>query len=154
MAAIPKLISAMRRVASAAVEGDGRRAEVGMAMNEDGVVLVVDDDASWREVVVQLLALEGVTAATASNGLEALRALRRGRTRPDAIVLDLSMPLLSGWQFRDEQLRDPSLRDIPVVVVSGDELGRTRADRYLRKPCSPDELLGALRSLAPLRCAA
>ena len=125
-----------------------------MAMNEGGGVLVVDDDASWREVVVALLALEGIAAVTASNGLEALRTLRRRRIRPDAIVLDLSMPLLSGWQFRDEQLRDPSLRDIPVVVVSGDDLGRTHADRYLRKPCSPDDLLDAVRSLAPLRCAA
>lgn len=122
--------------------------------DNQGLVLVVDDDASWREVVVQLLALEGVPAVTASNGLEALHMLRRRHIRPDAIVLDLSMPLLSGWQFRDEQLRDPSLRDIPVVVVSGDDLGRTRADRYLRKPCSPDDLVGALRSLAPQRCAA
>ena len=126
-----------------------------MAMDdEQGVVLVVDDDPSWREVVVELLALEGVTAVTASNGLEALRRLRRQRLRPDAIVLDLSMPLLSGWQFREEQLRDPALRDIPVVVVSADDLGRLRPDRYLRKPCAPDDLLEALRSLAPLRCAA
>jgi CheY-like chemotaxis protein len=123
-------------------------------MNELAMVMVVDDDAAWRDVVSELLSLEGVEALTASNGLEALRRLRRLPVPPDAIVLDLSMPLLSGWQFREEQLRDPSLRDIPVVVVSGDELGRTRADRYLRKPCSPDELLGALRELAPLRCAA
>jgi CheY-like chemotaxis protein len=128
---------------------------MGTAMSdEQATVLVVDDDASWREVVVQLLALEGVDAVAAANGLEALRVLRRGRLRPDAIVLDLSMPLLSGWQFRDEQLRDPSLRDIPVVVVSGDDLGRTCADRYLRKPCTPDELLDAVRSVAAVRCAA
>jgi CheY-like chemotaxis protein len=125
-----------------------------MATGGLGCVLVVDDDAAWREVVVELLALDGVEAVGAGNGLEALRRLRRERLRPDAIVLDLSMPVLSGWQFRDEQLRDPTLRDIPVVVCSGDDLGRTGADRYLRKPCSPDDLLDALRSMAQLRRAA
>jgi CheY-like chemotaxis protein len=131
------------------VTEDGTMENGGLAM-----VLVVDDDAAWRDVVSELLALEGVEARTASNGLEALRRLRRQRLRPDAIVLDLSMPLLSGWQFRDEQLSDPSLRDIPVVIVSGDDLGHTPADRYLRKPCSPEDLIGALRELVPARCAA
>jgi CheY-like chemotaxis protein len=125
-----------------------------MELFEAGYVLVVDDDAAWREVVVELLALEGVPALAAANGLEALRRLRRLSQPPDAIVLDLSMPVLSGWQFRAEQLRDPALREVPVIVCSGDELGRTRADRYLRKPCSPDELIDAVRSLAQLRRAA
>jgi CheY-like chemotaxis protein len=119
-----------------------------MADRAQVTVLVVDDDASWREVMVELFEIEGIEATSAANGIEALWKLRRRRLRPDAIVLDLSMPLLSGWQFRDEQLRDPALRDIPVVVVSGDDLGRTRADRYLRKPCSPDELVAVVRSLA------
>jgi CheY-like chemotaxis protein len=111
-------------------------------------VMVVDDDRAWREAVIELLALEGIAATTAADGREALSRLRRGEPRPAAIVLDLSMPVMTGWEFRDAQLRDPALANIPVAVVSGDELGRTAADRYLRKPCDPDELVDVVRELA------
>jgi CheY-like chemotaxis protein len=124
-----------------------------MAANER-MALVVDDDGMWREVVAAVLEAEGFDVVTAANGLEALWRLRRGGLRPDLVVLDLSMPVLSGWQFRAEQLRDPRLRDIPVVVVSGDDLGRTRADAYLAKPCAPDDLLEAVRGLVEVRAAA
>jgi CheY-like chemotaxis protein len=125
-----------------------------MADGERGAVLVVDDDQDWRELVALALAWEGIPAVTAADGFEALRALRRGTERPAAIVLDLTMPRLTGWEFREAQLRDASLRDIPVVVVSGDDLGPIRAQRYLRKPCSPDALLEAVRAVLPVRCAA
>jgi CheY-like chemotaxis protein len=55
--------------------------------------------------------------AAASNGREALRMLRDG-LRPSAIILDLMMPVMDGWDFRHEQLRDPTLKDIPVVVIT------------------------------------
>ena len=98
--------------------------------------------------MIELLALEGIAATTAADGREALSRLRRGEPHPAAIVLDLSMPVMTGWEFRDAQLRDPALANIPVAVVSGDELGRTAADRYLRKPCDPDELVDVVRELA------
>lgn len=125
-----------------------------MADGERGVVLVVDDDREWRDLVALALGWAGIPAVTASDGIEALRALRGGAERPVAIVLDLTMPRLTGWEFRAVQLRDAALRDIPVVVVSGDELGPIAAQRYLRKPCTPDALLEAVREVLPLRNAA
>lgn len=125
-----------------------------MADGERGAVLVVDDDRDWRDLVVLALRCDGIPAVTAGDGAEALRALRRG-ARPQAIILDLSMPRLTGWEFREAQLRDAALREIPVVVVSGDEPGGVEAQRYLRKPCTPEALLAAVRGVLPTaRCAA
>jgi CheY-like chemotaxis protein len=121
---------------------------------ERGVVLVVDDDREWRDVVALALAWAGFPSVTAADGLEGLRTLRRLEVPPLAVILDLSMPRLTGWEFREAQLRDAALRDVPVVVVSGDDLGPTSAQRYLHKPCSLDALLDAVRSLTPIRAAA
>jgi CheY-like chemotaxis protein len=116
-------------------------------------VLVVDDDASVREILVEILQMSGLEVCCAANGRDALARLRCGQVRPDAIVLDLDMPVMNGWQFRKEQLLDPKLADIPVLVASGSELGSLRADGHLRKPYGVDDLLGALDALASRRAA-
>jgi CheY-like chemotaxis protein len=54
---------------------------------------------------------------TAANGREALQFLRAG-PRPSAILLDVMMPVMDGWDFRHAQLNDPSWRDIPVLLIS------------------------------------
>jgi CheY-like chemotaxis protein len=118
------------------------------------VVLVVDDDRAWREVVIALLELEGIRGVGAADGAAALSRLRRRRPLPDAVVSDLSMPVMDGRRLRDEMLREPALAGIPVVVVSGEELGRTPAARYLRKPCTPEELIAAVQELTSRREAA
>ena len=88
--------------------------------------------------------------ATAIDGLTALNKLRSG-LRPCVILLDLMMPGMNGWDFRAAQLRDGDLKDIPVVVmtaavVTKAALRATLGDVALvRKPMSPDELLGAVR---------
>jgi CheY-like chemotaxis protein len=117
------------------------------------VVLVVDDDRAWREVVIALLELEGLRGVGACDGAEALSRLR-GRPLPDALVCDLRMPGMDGRRLRAEMLSEPALAGIPVVIVSGDELGATPAQRYLRKPCSPEELMGAVHALTRPRQAA
>jgi CheY-like chemotaxis protein len=116
-------------------------------------VLVVDDDAGWREVVVATLEEAGVRAVEAQNGLEALLRLKRGEVRPDVIVSDLAMPVLDGWQLRARLLRDPRLASIPLVVLSSSEPGAILADRRLAKPCSPAELVRAVNGLARRRAA-
>jgi CheY-like chemotaxis protein len=79
--------------------------------------LLVEDDAAILGSLGEALREEGLEVATARHGQEALEALRAG-LRPSVIVLDLMMPVMDGWDFRHEQLRDPALRDIPVVVVT------------------------------------
>ena len=81
-------------------------------------ILVVDDDAAVVRPLARFLELEGFATVTAANGLEALKYLRGGGGA-DVIVLDLRMPVMDGWTFRREQLRDPSLARIPVIVLSG-----------------------------------
>lgn len=82
-------------------------------------VLVVDDDESLRATVSEFLADEGYGALQAGDGAAALALLRApGAPRPDLILLDLSMPGMDGWRFREEQAADPELRSIPVILVT------------------------------------
>jgi CheY-like chemotaxis protein len=84
-------------------------------------ILVVEDDPSIREEVGELLGEGGFAIVTAANGkraLDILEGTKDQRDLPRAIVLDLMMPLMDGWTFREEQLRRPRLRDIPVIVMS------------------------------------
>jgi CheY-like chemotaxis protein len=98
------------------VEAAGKAAAERLCVRAPRILLVEDDDAV-RESLSELLRDEGFEVVTARNGREALEHLRAGR-RPTAILLDLMMPVMDGWDFRQHQLRDPALRDIPVVVVT------------------------------------
>lgn len=81
-------------------------------------VLVVDDNDELREVLTELLSSEGYVVASASNGREALNSLRSGDAHPRLILLDLTMPVMDGWEFCAESSKDPILRKIPIGVVS------------------------------------
>ena len=80
------------------------------------VILVVDDDTKCREALSELLAREGYEVACAKNGRDALDYL--SRSIPSLIILDLKMPVMSGWEFRERQLSDPRLKSLPVVITS------------------------------------
>lgn len=104
-----------------------------------GYILVVDDDAAIREALTLVLEDEGYTVRSAANGRDALQLLRAGEAPPQVILLDLMMPVMSGWDFRAEQQRDPALAAIPVVVLSADRSLQTKAamvqaQGYLAKP--------------------
>jgi CheY-like chemotaxis protein len=112
-------------------------------------VLVVEDDADLRDIEMQLLAYHGWPAHAASDGIEALEALRT--YRPSLILLDLAMPRMDGVQFRtaQRQLSDRSLARVPIVVVSAvHDAPRYKkvlnAAEVLVKPFEPDRLLRAV----------
>lgn len=105
-----------------------------------GRVLVVEDDLDIRETLRDVLTWGDYDVVTASNGREALDVLRE-RTDVDVILLDLMMPIMSGWEFRRVQLDDPTLAGIPCVVLSASNPGSARPDRLLAKPVGIDELL-------------
>ncbi len=124
-----------------------------MALSHNHSVLLIDDDATAREPLEELLRLEGVDVVLAVDGAEAHEHLRTG-ARPCVIVLDLRMPGMDGFEFRAEQLRDPALARIPVIVMSGDGLVDERAlelgvDEYLRKPIDVDQFISAIESHCP-----
>jgi CheY-like chemotaxis protein len=89
-------------------------------------ILVVEDDLDISAALCALLRAEGHHVVAAFNGTEALARLRAGE-RPGIILLDLTMPTMSGSEFRAAQLRDPDLAGIPVVVLSADHRIREKA---------------------------
>jgi CheY-like chemotaxis protein len=109
-------------------------------------VFIVEDDLDTREMLVRFLELEGYRVESAENGKLALERLGSG-VRACVILLDLMMPVMDGWQFRQEQVQIAALADIPVIVVSAagrDRIERIDADAYLSKPVDLDELLGCV----------
>jgi two-component system phosphate regulon response regulator PhoB len=117
-------------------------------------VLVVDDEADITALVAYHLAKAGYRVSTASNGNDAIRAARD--ERPDVIVLDLMLPVMSGYDVLQELRRMDETRDVGVILLTSrqEEADRIRgltlgADDYLTKPFSPPEL--ALRVAALLR---
>jgi two-component system response regulator MprA len=81
------------------------------------LILVVDDHAATREPLAKLLRYDGYETAVASNGAEALEALRE--RKPDLVLLDLLMPKMDGMAFLDQAAREPHGSDLPVIVVTG-----------------------------------
>lgn len=110
-------------------------------------ILIVEDEELIRRAIQMVLEWEGYEVLCVNNGQEALDLLRSGR-RPSLIVLDLMMPVLDGQQFREEQLRDPTIASIPVIVVSAASFADSvQADHLVRKPFEVRELLVAIREL-------
>jgi DNA-binding response OmpR family regulator len=112
-------------------------------------ILIADDDADVRRLIVTLLERAGFRAIEAGDGREALRLLYA--RRPAAVVLDVTMPALDGWQVL-ERIREVS--DVPVLMLTaqGEELQRVRglragADDYVAKPFGRQELLARIEAL-------
>ena len=80
-------------------------------------ILIVDDDQEFREALVNIVRSEGFAVETATNGMQALDKLRWG-LRPCVVLLDMQMAGMTGWDFRAEQSRDPTLAAIPVVAMT------------------------------------
>jgi CheY-like chemotaxis protein len=120
------------------------------AMATSGYILIVEDDDDIREALSQILELEGYAVRGAANGQEALNVIDKEPV-PCLILLDLMMPIMDGWQFRDEQLKDPRAARVPVVVISADASVHQKAASLgavsvLAKPISLDRLLRAVQS--------
>jgi CheY-like chemotaxis protein len=81
-------------------------------------VLIAEDDPSIRRMLTVSLRSQGYQTAEASDGEEALEAMRAGQT--DLVVLDLTMPKVTGWQVLAERAADPAMRQIPVIVVTAE----------------------------------
>lgn len=108
-------------------------------------VLVVDDDAVLRGTMCDVLRQDGWAAHSAEHGAAALEFLKYNEARPSLIVLDVMMPVMSGYEFRQAQRNDPDLRDIPVIVLTAMRLTEFDAKMLdapvLPKPLEMEQLL-------------
>src|SRR5690349_20212886 len=104
-----------------------------------GTVLIVDDEFATRETLVELLGKDGREIVTAGDGQEALERLT-GLPRPCLIVLDLMMPRMNGFEFLRRLSADPSIAEVPTIVLSGSHLPAA-ARHQLSKPINVEKLL-------------
>ena len=116
-------------------------------------VLLVEDDSAGRRMYAEWLTDAGFAVQQAHNGLQALeRALD---FVPDVVVTDLNIPGIDGFELTRRLKHDPRTRNVPVVAVTGyaafqadpGRAIRAGCDAVLEKPCSPDELESAIRSV-------
>ena len=115
-------------------------------MREPHRVLVVDDDPDIRETMIEVLEEAGYEAVGAADGFEALAQLRDPEDRWCVVLLDLMMPNMDGRTFRSEQLQDPGIAPIPVVIVSAmsdvDEAAEElKVSAHVNKPVRLAELV-------------
>jgi chemosensory pili system protein ChpA (sensor histidine kinase/response regulator) len=115
-------------------------------------VLVVDDSISIRKYVQRFLDRTGYEVEVAADGMEALNIM--GKTRFDAVITDLEMPVMHGYDLIAEMKRNPVLMNIPVIVLTSRAGEKHRqkaiemgAQDYLVKPFEEQEMLGALKKL-------
>jgi len=117
-------------------------------------IMLVEDDPSTRELIETCLDTTGYDVRTAGNGREALAILKD--EAPCLMVVDLNMPVMDGAELRRQQLRIPSVSDVPFILLSaaddaaqiGRELG---IDEVIPKPFDADRLLRAVATYCPGR---
>lgn len=118
-------------------------------------ILLIEDDPDIQASLLDLLDMEGYTVRAASDGRQALDLLECCTDLPGLILLDLMMRGMDGKEFREQQLRNPRLMSIPVVIMSADggsdlHVADSGVAGYLRKPADVTDILDAVaRHLKP-----
>ena len=115
-------------------------------------ILLVEDDAGLRESLGQLIELEKAIPRLAGNGKEALEHLQAAQKKPQLILLDWLMPVMNGADFLQARLMNPSLQNIPVIVMTGDSrevtpelFQKMKISGHLRKPFTAAELKSVIQ---------
>ena len=115
-------------------------------------VLVVDDYADAREMYSEYLQFSGFEVVEATNGREALQ--RAVEDQPDIILMDLSLPVMDGWEATRRLKADGRTAGIPVVALTGHALAgisegamKAGCDAFVTKPCLPEDLVKEIRKV-------
>lgn len=115
-------------------------------------VLVVEDYEDAREMYQEFLEFEGFEVVVAADGLEALE--RAKQSRPDVILMDMSLPLLNGWEATRRLKENDTTADIPVMALTGhafaghaEKAKQVGCDAYVTKPALPEEVANRIRSM-------
>ncbi len=122
-----------------------------MESPERGSILIADDDANIRRLLLALLGRRGFRATAVGNGADACE--RAAAEHPDLILLDYRMPILDGRETAERLRSDPRTRDIPIIMVTAQSGTEEKvaaleagAQDYMTKPFDPDELVARIAS--------
>jgi len=115
-------------------------------------VLLVDDYPDAREMYTEYLQYSGFDVVEAENGMEALQ--RAIDATPDIILMDLSLPVMDGWEATRRLKADERTASIPVVALTGHALAgisegakKAGCDAFVTKPCLPEDLVKEIRKI-------
>jgi two-component system, cell cycle response regulator DivK len=115
-------------------------------------VLLVDDYPDAREMYTEYLEFSGFEVVEAGNGMEALQ--RAVDTSPDIILMDLSLPVMDGWEATRRLKADERTASIPIVALTGHALAgisegarKAGCDAFVTKPCLPEDLVKEIRKV-------
>ena len=119
-------------------------------------VLCIDDEPGVIELISLILRSQNIQVDGASSGKEGLEAIRRNP--PDAVLLDIMMPVMDGWEVYKQMRSDDNLKNIPVIIVTArnssfeEVIARERAgvDDYITKPFVPNQVRESLRRVLNL----
>ena len=122
------------------------------AKGERPRVLLVDDYPDAREMYSEYLQYSGFDVIEAGNGVEALE--RAADSAPDIILMDLSLPVMDGWEATRRLKADKATADIPIVALTGHALAgihegakKAGCDAFVTKPCLPDDLVKEIQKV-------
>jgi len=122
------------------------------AKGERPRVLVVDDYPDAREMYAEYLQYSGFDVIEAGNGIEALE--RAADSAPDIILMDLSLPVMDGWEATRRLKADKATADIPIVALTGHALAgilegakNAGCDAFITKPCLPEDLVKEIQKV-------
>jgi two-component system cell cycle response regulator DivK len=125
-------------------------------MSRRPVVLIVEDETDLRNLYAQQLSLSGFDVLQAGNGQDAIATV--SSQSPDVVVMDLSLPVIDGWEATRRLKADDRTAHIPVVALTGHdgsgELQRATTagcDWFVPKPCPPDALITEVRRVLAAR---
>jgi CheY-like chemotaxis protein len=112
-------------------------------------ILLVEDDPDVRDSLQDILEDEGFDVVPASNGKQAIDFLTLNEPpRADLVILDLLMPMVSGWEVLQHMTAEPRLASVPVIVLSAVMTPRpARAQGFVRKPFSLEAFVGEVRTV-------
>lgn len=114
-------------------------------------ILIVEDDISIRELLVEIFECEGYEVVAGMNGQEGIFALEK--ETPDVILMDMLMPVMDGFAFRQEQLKNPQWEKIPLLAMSAQDQELEKLESYgfkhfISKPLELDDLLNKIKELS------
>jgi CheY-like chemotaxis protein len=118
-------------------------------MSSDQYVLLVEDDLDISEAIQSILEEEKYKVKCTFNGKEALDFLATAESNPSLILLDIMMPYMNGYEFREAQLLDSKIANIPTIILSAagkhEDLDKLKFKECLKKPLDLDTLLDVVK---------